>query len=107
MTIIGFIHNYSDVLQCKLHFKDFREACHLSCKSDKHVTQITLKWVHITIFKAKRTLLRIHHLMKSQYLQVYLDKFCYRLIKRYFGEQLFERLELATISVNKIINRYV
>jgi hypothetical protein len=90
-------------------YEDFKNLfeCHLSFKSDKQVTQTTLKWVHITISNAKRTLLGTYHLMKSEYLQAYLDEFCYRLNRRYFGEQLFDRLVIATISANKTKNWYV
>jgi transposase-like protein len=37
-----------------------------------------LPWVHIAIGNAKRLLLDIHHDIKSEYLQSYLNKFCYK-----------------------------
>ncbi|MCB0482228.1 MAG: IS1595 family transposase, partial [Flavobacteriales bacterium] len=36
-----------------------------------------------------------YHKIKGKYLQLYLDEFCYKLNRRYFGNRLFERLTLA------------
>lgn len=71
---------------------------HLVEKSDKTTTVTTLKWVHIAISNAKRTLLGIYHKIKGKYLQLYLDEFCYKLNRRYFGHRLFDRLTLAVAS---------
>jgi hypothetical protein len=37
----------------------------------------------------------INHHVKGMYLQLYLNEFCYKLNRRYFGRHLFERLSLA------------
>ena len=68
---------------------------HITEKSDKKVTETTLKWVHIAISNAKRTLLGVFHKIKGKYLQLYLNKFCYKLNRRYFTDRVFERLTLA------------
>jgi hypothetical protein len=68
---------------------------HVSTKSTNETTATTLKWVHIAISNAKRTLLGIYHKIKGKYLQFYLDEFCYKLNRRYFGDRLFDRLTLA------------
>lgn len=68
---------------------------HVTQKSDKKTTKTTLQWTHIAISNAKRTLLGIFHKIKGKYLQNYLDEFCYKLNRRYFGERLFDRLTLA------------
>jgi hypothetical protein len=68
---------------------------HITEKSDEKTTRTTLKWVHIAISNAKRTLLGIYHSIKGKYLQNYLNEFCYKLNRRYFGERLFDRLSLA------------
>ena len=57
-----------------------------------------LPWVHIAISNAKRMLLDIHHDIKTEHLQNYLDEFCYNFNRRYFGEALFDRLLVASIS---------
>lgn len=50
-----------------------------------------LKWVHIAIANAKRTLLGIYHVIKEKYLQHYLDEFCFKLNRRH-SVNLFDNL---------------
>jgi DNA-directed RNA polymerase subunit RPC12/RpoP len=57
-----------------------------------------LPWVHIAISNAKRMLLDIFHDIKPEYLQNYLNEFCYKFNRRYFGESLFDRLMIAAVS---------
>ena len=69
-----------------------------------------LPWVHIAISNAKRLLLNVHHKLKAEYLQYYLNEFCYKFNRRYFGEQQFNRLVFAAVSYQsdfrtKIYNR--
>jgi transposase-like protein len=59
----------------------------------------SLKWVHIAISNVKRTLLGIYHSINESYLQKYLDEFCYKLNRRYFGKNLFERGILAVMNL--------
>ena len=72
---------------------------HITEKSDNQVTKTTLKWVHIAISNAKRTLLGVFHKIKGKYLQSYLNEFCYKLNRRYFGNRVFERLTLAVAKI--------
>jgi hypothetical protein len=85
---------FSDKSTSYVNISDYVET-HISVKSDNNATKTTLKWVHIAISNAKRTLLGIYHKIKGKYLQQYLDEFCYKLNRRYFGEKLFNRLVLA------------
>lgn len=57
-----------------------------------------LPWVHIAISNAKRLILDVHHNIEPQYLQDYLNEFCYKYNRRYFGERLFDRLLIACAS---------
>ena len=57
-----------------------------------------LPWVHIAISNAKRMLLDIYHDIKPEYLQSYLNEFCYKFNRRYFGEALFDRLMIASVT---------
>ena len=57
-----------------------------------------LPWVHIAISNAKRQLLDIFHDIKPEFLQNYLDEFCYKFNRRYFGEALFNKLLVASVS---------
>jgi len=49
-------------------------------------------WAHIVISNVKRWLLGIHHSAHPKYLQNYLNEFCYKYNRRYFGENLFDNL---------------
>lgn len=57
-----------------------------------------LPWVHIAISNAKRQLLNSYHNIKPEFLQAYLDEFCYKFNRRLFAEALFGRLLVAAVS---------
>lgn len=71
---------------------------------DVHVREISgtkegnfnLKWVHIAISNLKKHL-QTYHMISERMMQNYLDEFCYKLNRRYFGEKLFDRLIIAAI----------
>lgn len=99
--IIEYINEKAIVFSDKsTSYVDFSELVetHISSKSDKEITKTTLKWVHIAISNAKRNLLGVYHMIKGKYLQAYLNEFCYKLNRRYFGKRLFDRLVIATIA---------
>jgi len=81
-------------------FNKIKEVVH------KHISKITppkeasnvLPWVHTMISNAKRNLLGINHKINDYYLQNYLNEFCYKTNRRYFGKDLFERLIFASIE---------
>jgi hypothetical protein len=90
---------FSDMVTSYVDIADYVEV-HVTEKSSKETTTRTLKWVHIAISNAKRTLLRIYHKIKGKYLQFYLDEFCYKLNRRYFGGAMFDRLTVDVAKVN-------
>jgi hypothetical protein len=94
---------FSDKSTSYVDIADYVEV-HITEKSTNETTNNTLKWVHIAISNAKRTLLGIHHKIKGKYLQNYLNEFCYKLNRRYFGEQLFDRLLIAVIQDVRYLN---
>src|SRR5690554_3375751 len=57
-----------------------------------------LPWVHTAISNAKRQLLGVYYKIKPEYLQYYLNQFCYKFNRRYFGENQFERLLIAAVT---------
>ncbi|MFT4525741.1 MAG: hypothetical protein ACI85F_001897 [Bacteroidia bacterium] len=59
---------------------------------------IKLPWVHSAIGNLKRILNGIFHHTRAEYLQNYIDEFCYKLNRRYFGHRIFDRLTLAIAS---------
>jgi len=86
---------FSDKSVSYVDIADYVET-HITEKSSNLTTNDTLRWVHIAISNAKRTLLGIYHKIQGKYLQLYLDEFCYKLNRRFFGERLFDRLVIAT-----------
>lgn len=85
---------FSDKSTSYVNIAEYVEV-HVTEKSTKETTVKSLPWVHIAISNAKRTLLGIYHKIKGKYLQLYLDEFCYKLNRRYFGDRLFDRLAIA------------
>jgi ISXO2-like transposase domain len=85
---------FSDKSTTYLSMENIVEA-HMMYKSSKETTVTTLRWVHIAIGNARRTFDGIYHHMKQKYLQNYLNEFCYKLNRRYFGEKLFNRVLVA------------
>jgi hypothetical protein len=57
-----------------------------------------LPWVHKAITNSKNLLKAIHHCVWPEYLQNYLDEFCYKVNRRYFGEKVFERVLIASVT---------
>ena len=86
----------------------FRGYSNINSRVKEHLQQIIpakqagklLPWVHTVIANAKRQLLGIHHSVSNKYIQNYLDEFCYKLNRRYFGEKVFDRLMVAAVNFN-------
>lgn len=93
-TLEGKNNVFSDKSTSYADIADYVEL-DVSQKSNRETTKETLKWVHVAISNAKRTLLGIYHKIEGKYLQNYLDEFCYKLNRRYFGNRLFDRLVIA------------
>ena len=80
-----------------IHFKDmFTE--HKSQVIDPKDIGKLLPWVHIAISNAKTQLADMHHGIKPEFVQEYLNEFCYKFSRRYFGEDLFDRLVMIATS---------
>jgi DNA-directed RNA polymerase subunit RPC12/RpoP len=56
-----------------------------------------LPWVHKAISNAKRLLLDVHHRIDDDFLQSYLNEFCYKFNRRYIDD-MFDRLMVAAVS---------
>jgi len=80
-----------------VELSDYVNEHHSEVIAKEKVGEI-LPWVHITISNAKRQLLNTFHSVKPEFLQSYLDEFCYKFNRRYFGEALFNRLLVAAVS---------
>lgn len=65
---------------------------------DKTKVSKVFPWVHTAISNAKKKILGLHHQVKDEYMQNYLSEFCYKFNRRLFGQQLFDRLLVATLG---------
>src|SRR5574344_18798 len=57
-----------------------------------------LPWVHIAISNVKSLMQDMYHGIKEEFLQEYLDEFCYKFNRKYFGDKVFDRLIIASIK---------
>lgn len=65
---------------------------------NKQKSEKIFPWVDKTIRNAKKVLLGIHHnCVNQQDVQNYLDEFCYKLNKLYFGDQLSDRFMITAL----------
>lgn len=68
---------------------------HAVVADNKKSVEKVLPRVHIAISNAKRNIPDTYHDIKAEFLQLYLNEFCYKFNRRYFGLRLFDRLELC------------
>lgn len=61
-----------------------------------------LPWVHTMIANLKGNIRGICHGVSHKHLQRYLSEFCYRFNRRFWEDQLFDRLLTACINTNTI-----
>jgi len=75
-------------------------ATHLTLvEPDKSKSAKQFPWVNRVISNSKKMLLGIHHnVINEKYIQNYFNEFCYKFNRRYFKDQLHDRLVLAAIS---------
>ena len=83
-------NNYNDLVN---NLKDHNAVVII----DKKETSKILPWVHIAISNAKRLLLDVHHSIGEEYLQSYLDEFCYKFNRKYFNS-VFDRVVTNSVS---------
>ena len=57
-----------------------------------------LHWLHIVIGNAKAFILGTYHGLPKNNLQAYLDEYCFRFSRRFFGPNLLMRLTLAVAT---------
>lgn len=71
---------------------------HQPTKTPPQEASKLLPWVHIAISNAKRLLLGVFHRIDDAFIQNYLNEFVYKFNRRYFRENLFDRLLLVSVS---------
>jgi len=78
------------------NFEDFIDV-HVKEISNSKEGKFNLKWAHTAISNLKSDL-RKYRMVSERKLQNYMDEFCYKLNRRYFGERLFDRLVIVSIQ---------
>lgn len=61
-----------------------------------------LKWLHVIISNAKSFITGTYHGLGKRHFQRYLDEFCFRLNRRFFSLQIFNRTLVACISASRL-----
>lgn len=81
-------------------FTDFENIFkkHISYNMGKYESEKVLPWVHKAITNSKNLIKAMHHGVRSEYLQNYLDEFCFKFNRRYFGEKVFDRSVIAAVT---------
>ena len=74
-----------------------KDYIHKSKVVEKKESSKLLPWVHTVISNAKKLLLDMHHRIDDDFLQNYLNEFCFKLNRRYF-KSIFNRLLVACVS---------
>jgi hypothetical protein len=81
----------TDASTSHAHFKKMFKV-HKSQVIEPQDIEKMLPWVHTTISNAKALLLDTYHGVKKEFLQAYLNEFCYKFNRRYFRGVIFDRL---------------
>jgi hypothetical protein len=63
----------------------------------KQVTKL-FPWVHTAISNLRKLIIGVHHTTKSSYLQNYINEYCYKFNRKYFGDKIFDRLLIASVN---------
>ena len=87
----------TDASKSHTHFKNLFSEHQSQVIDPKDIGKV-LPWVHIAIGNSKSLFRDIHHGISPEYLQGYLNEFCYKFNRRYFGENLFDRLVMISSS---------
>lgn len=98
-NVIKFINNDAELpthdSTSYVNFKSIGNSRMSQVVEPKNISKV-LPWVHIVISNAKRLPLGIHHDIRPEFLQNYLDEFCYKFNRRKLD--VFERLMYTCIE---------
>lgn len=76
------------------HYSKLKQVVknHIPVNVSKVNADVVLPWVHKTISNAKRNLLGVHHSIGRDYIQNYLNEFCFKFNRRFNNLDVFDRL---------------
>lgn len=89
---------HTDGRRCYGVLKEIVNHHEVDIVKDKKLVSTIFPWVHTAISNAKKQIQGLHHQVKDEYMQNYLSEFSYKFNRRYFGQRLFDRLLVATLS---------
>lgn len=102
MKIFEFNKYFPDEAACRRKFKEMRDKEGVTCQhcGSHDVVWLESKQQYQCKHCRHRTTLfaDVYHGIKPEFLQEYLNEFCYKFNRRYFGEDLFERLVMIAAS---------
>lgn len=97
--IVRWINNDAEIItddsKSYVNFRNLVKS-HTSQVVEPQDISKVLPWVNIVISNTKRQLLDIHHDIQFEFLQSYLDEFCYKFNRR--NLDVFERLMFSCIE---------
>jgi hypothetical protein len=90
-------------LQCQLGYKRYHPVWHMMHNLREAMGKCDGEYVMadriaLAISNAKRQILNTFHDVKPEFLQMYLDEFCYKFNRRYLCEVFFNRLPVVCVS---------
>ena len=98
------IHHSATVItdgrRCYTPLKDIAKEHQITIIRDKKQVCQAFPWVHIAISNAKKKIKGLHHHVKNEYMQNYLNEYCYKYNRRFFKHLTFDRLIIAIISAS-------
>jgi ISXO2-like transposase domain len=90
----------TDGRRCYTPIMDIAKEHQIKIIKDKKQVCEAFPWVHIAISNAKKKIKGIHHHVKNEYMQNYLDEFCYKYNRRFFKHLTFDKLIMAVLSAS-------
>ena len=90
----------TDGRRCYTPLKNLVKQHEILIIKDKKQVCKSFPWVHIAISNSKKIINCIHHHVKNEYMQNYLNEFTYKFNRRFFKEKTFDRLIIAALSMS-------
>lgn len=90
----------TDGRRCYSPLKDIAREHQVKIIKDKKRVCEAFPWVHIAISNAKKKIKGLHHHVKNEYMQNYLNEYAYKYNRRYFKHQTFDRLIIAVTTMS-------